>query len=665
MSATPPAMSALPSITAAIERAATLLATDPARAEREAKEIQRTLPNDPRIMLILASARRRQGDPETARALLAPLAKAHPRAARTHYELGVALSDLGERPSAIAALSHAVAVNRELPEAWRALGEQLFAEGDMRAADRAFAEHARASVREPALRGAADAIFEGRLSLAETLLRDRAKAFPTESATLRMLAEVFIRLERHGDAEILSARCLELDPGDDGARFIHADALFRQQKAVQALTHLERLVARAPKDPAYRNMMAACLGLIGEDARVNEIQEGLLADYPRQPKIWLNHGHALKTVGRLPEAVAAYRRCLSLAPWFADAYWGLANLKVARFTEAEVACMRTQLAKPDLPGEDRLHLHYALGRAYEDRGVPAAAFANYAEGAKLRRAKAAYDAAAAIGQMLRAKAFFSEDFFAARAGGGSRSDAPLFIVGLPRSGSTLVEQILASHSAVEGIMELPNIRWIAGELGAPDRYPECLAGIESISFRTFGDAYIDATRIHRKLDRPFFIDKMPNNFHHIGLIHLILPNSKIIDVRRHPMATCFSAFKQHFAQGQAFSYDLGDLGRYYRDYIELMAHFDDVLPRRVHRVIYEDLVNDVEGEIRGLLNYCGLPFEAACLNFHANNRAVRTVSSEQVRRPISREGLDHWHRFEPWLDPLRAALGPALNDWRG
>ena len=250
----------------------------------------------------------------------------------------------------------------------------------------------------------------------------------------------------------------------------------------------------------------------------------------------------------------------------------------------------------------------------------------------------------------------------------SPSAAPIFIVGLPRSGSTLVEQILASHPEVEGTAELPDIGLIAGDLvkGAPGlAYPDVLAGLDAGARAALGERYMEQTRVHRRLGRAHFIDKMPNNFHHIGLIQLILPQARIIDARRHPLGSCFSAFKQHFAQGQGFSYDLADLGGYYRDYAELMEHWGAVLPGRVHRVIYEDLVEDTETEVRRLLDHCGLAFDPACLSFYDNDRAVRTVSSEQVRRPIFRDGLDQWRRYEPWLEPLKTALGPALEGWRG
>jgi tetratricopeptide (TPR) repeat protein len=648
---------------AIVEQAAMLLATDPARAGREAETILRLAPGDPRALLILGSARRRLGDLRAARAVLEPLARAYPRAANTQYELGLTLAELGETPGAAAALRQATALNRDLADAWRALGDLAFRTGDTAAADHAYAEQRRASVTDPVLKGAAQAIFDGRIAEAEQWLRAHLTRHLADAVATRMLAEIYLRQARYGDAETLFARAIELDPGHDGARFSYADALFRQQKAALAIAEVERLLALAPKEPAYLNLLAACLALIGEDARVVATYEGLLAEYPRQPRLWLNYGHTLRAVGRREDAVAAYRKSLDLAPGLGDAYWSLANLKVAALTAADEAAMLAALERPNLAADERLHLHYALGKALEDRQDYATSFAHYAQGAALRRRETPYDPDATTAQVRKSEAMFTADFLAARAGAGSASAAPIFIVGLPRSGSTLVEQILASHSRVEGTMELPEIGLIARRLG-PD-YPAALAGLSPAELAALGDGYIAATRVHRQLDRPVFIDKMPNNFLHIGLISLILPNARIVDARRHPLGSGFSAFKQHFAQGQSFSYDLTDLGRYYRDYLAMMAHFDAVLPGRVHRVIYEDLIEDTEREVRRLLDACGLPFEAGCLKFYENGRTVRTVSSEQVRTPIFRQGLDQWRAYESWLDPLKAALGPALDDWRG
>jgi tetratricopeptide (TPR) repeat protein len=651
------------SLAAAVARAAALLAADPAQAGREAEAVLRFNPQDPRALLILGSSRRRLGQAKAAHALLAPLAQAYPRAANTQYELGMVLAELGQTAAATAALRHATTLNRDLSEAWRALGDLLFNAGEATDAEAAFAQHRRAAVTDPALRPAAEAVLSGDIAGAERMLRSHLLAHLEDSVATRMLAEIYVRQGRHGDAEILFVRCLELDPRHDGARFGYADALFKQQKAAQAIAQVETLLTDAPNEPAYLNLLAACLALVGEDAQVIAIFERLLADYPKQPRLWLNYGHTLRAVGRQDHAVAAYQRCLALAPGLGDAYWSLANLKVTSFSPANEAAMLAALARSDITADDRLHLHYALGKALEDRKDYAASFGHYAQGAALRRIETPYDADETTAQMQRSKAVFTEELFARHAGAGVASSAPIFILGLPRSGSTLIEQILASHSAVEGTMELPDIGFIARGLG-PD-YPEALARTEDRALTALGQSYLDTTQVHRKLCRPFFIDKMPNNFQHLGLIQLILPNARIIDARRQPMGSCFSAFKQHFAQGQSFSYDLVDLGRYYRDYVELMDHFDAVLPGRVHRVLYEDMVEDTETTVRRLLDYCGLPFEEACLRFYENDRTVRTVSSEQVRRPIFRGGLEQWRAYEPWLGPLETALGPALRGWRG
>ena len=644
-------------LNAEIARASAILGADPTAARASARSILRVVPRDPRALLILGSAHRRLGDARAALAILEPLAKAYPRAAHTWYETGAALA-LDARPdAAIEALRHAVGLKPDFAEAWRALGDLLFAQGDQAAADAAFARHDRATIRNPNLHAAGDAILAGRLTDAEDRLRAHLIATPRDAEALRLMADLFLRQGRFADAETLLATALDLEPAHSGARYALADALFRQQKAAAAIVHLEALLAAEPRDLAYRNLMAACLGLIGETARSVELYEDLAADAPAQAKIWLNLGHALRAVGRRNETMAAYRRCIALAPVVGEPYWSLANLKTAAFSADEAAAMVALLGRADLTTEDRLHLNYALGKALEDGGQYSEAFAHYARGAALRAS--AYDPDPLGRLVARGKALFTRE--ALSGPGGSPSDAPIFIVGLPRSGSTLIEQILASHSQVEGTMELPEIRFIADALKP---YPDSCLALSPEARTTLGETYIERTRIYRKTDRPRFIDKMPNNFQHLGLIHLILPEAKIIDARRHPMGSCFSAFKQHFAQGQDFSYDLTALGRYYRDYVDLMAHFDAVLPGRVHRVIYEDVVEDTEGEVRRLLDHCGLAFEPGCLEFHRNARAVRTVSSEQVRRPIFRDGLEQWRNFEPWLGPLKSALGSVLEDWR-
>jgi tetratricopeptide (TPR) repeat protein len=381
----------------------------------------------------------------------------------------------------------------------------------------------------------------------------------------------------------------------------------------------------------------------------------------------MSYGHSLKTARRQDDSIEAYRHAIALAPALGEAYWSLANLKTFRFSDTDLASMTSALKRDDLSDDDRLHFQFALGKALEDAASYRESFAHYTAGNEIRRRSGLFQVQETQAHVRKSKALYTPTFFAARAGAGAAAPDPIFIVGLPRAGSTLLEQILATHSLVEGTMELPDIAGIARELAASDprneagRHSNAVAALTHDELASLGERYLAQTRVQRKSAAPFFIDKMPNNFLSLGLIHLILPNAKIIDARRHPLGCCFSCFKQHFARGQNFSYGLEDIGRYYHDYVELMAHFDAVLPGRIHRVFYERIIDDTEAEVRRLLDYCGLPFEVQCLRFYENERAVRTASSEQVRQPIYRDGVDHWQHYEPWLGPLKAALGSVLD----
>jgi tetratricopeptide (TPR) repeat protein len=651
----------------ALTHAERLLASEPRLAAEQAREILFAVPNHPAATLLLGMAYRRTGDPGKALEVLRPLVAAQPRSGGAHRELGLALGDAGHGEEAVAALRRAVSLQPTMADAWRALGDHLYAMGDTAAADQAYANHIRNSTHDPRLLEPALALAEGRIAVAEPLLRNHLKQFPTDVAAIRMLAEIASRIGRYGDAENLLTRCLELAPGFKAARHNFAVILHRNNKPVEALAQVDELLGSEPRSPSFRNLRAVVLARIGDYESAIRIYDELLREYPQQARIWLSQGHALKTAGRQQESVTAYRRAIALEPGLGEAYWSLANLKTFRFTEADVAAMERQLGRTEISPEDRLQFHFALGKAAEDASDYGRSFEHYDAGNRLRKEAVPYDAGLIHLQVEKSRALFTAEFLAARHGGGCRARDPIFVVGLPRSGSTLVEQILASHSQIEGTMELPDVVGIVKELSGRtrrsevSRYPEVLATMSTDDLRELGERYLRQTRIQRRTDAPYFIDKLPNNWAHTGLIHLMLPEAKIIDARRHPMSCCFSNFKQHFARGQNFSYSLDDLGRYYRDYVTLMAHFDAVLPGRVHRVIYEHMVEDTEHEVRRLLDYCGLPFEDACLRFYENDRAVRTASSEQVRRPIFRDAVEHWRNYEAWLDPLRAALGPALD----
>ncbi|MFM6830785.1 MAG: sulfotransferase, partial [Novosphingobium sp.] len=451
---------------------------------------------------------------------------------------------------------------------------------------------------------------------------------------------------------------IELAPQFTPARANLALVLYRTNRAAEALGELAKVTADDPENIGHANLQAAAYGRIGEFDEALALYDLVLKQVPNQPRMWMSFGHMLKTVGRQADGVAAYRRSIELLPSLGEAWWSLANLKTVRFDDADIAAMQAALQQADLAPEDRWHLDFALGKAHEDRGQAEAAFRHYAAGNALRKMRLPYQAAEITTQVDHAIAAVTPALLAGMAGQGCEAPGPIFVLGMPRAGSTLVEQILASHSMVEGTSELADIGFLARMV---ERYPVGLAELPDRALRDLGEQYLSRTRIQRHTDKPLFVDKMPNNWVHVPFIRLILPNAKIVDARRHPLGCCFSNFKQHFARGQGFSYSLEDMGTYYRDYVRAMAHFDRVLPGVVHRVFYERMVEDTEAEVRALLDHCDLPFEEACLAFHETERAVRTASSEQVRRPIFREGTEGWKAFEPWLDPLMQALGSVLD----
>jgi tetratricopeptide (TPR) repeat protein len=510
----------------------------------------------------------------------------------------------------------------------------------------------------PRLIEAALAMNENRLHDAEPLLRLHLRQDPFDVAAIRMFAEVAGRIGRYKDAENLLRRAVELSPAFTAARANLALVLYRQNRAEEAIGELNRVMAEEPDNPGHTNLAAAAFGRIGEFDEAIGLYETVLKETPKQPRVWMSFGHMLKTVGRQADGIAAYRRAIALMPELGEAWWSLANLKTVRFSDKDIAAMEAALARGNIAGEDRFHLDFALGKALEDRQKISASFTHYTAANARRRSLLPYDPQDTTRFVDGLIAVATPELFASREGQGSDATDPIFILGMPRAGSTLIEQILSSHSAVEGTSELPDIPALAWRGGS---YPASLPPLQAEDLHKLGEEYLQRTRIQRKTERPFFIDKMPNNWAHVPFIRLILPNARIIDARRHPLGCCFSNFKQHFARGQPFSYGLEDMGHYYRDYVRLMAHMDRVQPGKVHRVLYENMVDDTEAEVRKLLDFCGLEFEETCLSFHQTERAVRTASSEQVRQPIFREGTEGWKDFAPFLGPLCDALGPVLE----
>jgi predicted Zn-dependent protease len=649
-------------VDARLMRAAALLETNPAAAALEATEILKEHPGHPAAMMLLGTARRGTGSPEAA-AAFSSLAASQPNSAPVQLELGRTLSVQGRDADALRALNRAVELQPNLAEAWRELAAVHARNSDADACDVAYGHFTRLEPPEKPLVEAHSLLAARRFDAAEILLRRRLAQNSQDPEALRMLAEIAAEREDYVEAERLFERCLEVAPGYSRARLDYARTLHTQQKPQPMLPLLERLLRLEPSNLAYRSLQASALGMLGQNDQSRRILESLISEFPQNEVLRIHYGNALRTGGFAQEAIAAYRQGTELRPSYGEAWFCLANLKTFRFTEAEMHTMLEQAQRPDMSDEDRLQLDFALGKALEDARDYARSFEHYARGNALRRRAVLYQADVNTQFVRGLQKMYSAEFFAERAGAGCPAPDPIFIVGLPRSGSTLLEQILASHSQVEGTRELPDIQGFALELGIREsrikspQFAHPLASLSREQLNALGERYLDQTRPNRVKGAAHFIDKLPSNFFHVGLIQLILPRARIIDARRSALACCFSNFKQHFQAGVWFSYNLDDIGRFYRSYVELMTHYDAVLPGRVHRVRYERLVADFDGEVRRLLEYCGLPFEEQCLRFHETQRVVQTASSEQVRRPLFTEGVDQWRNFEPWLGELKQALG--------
>jgi len=598
------------------------------------------------------------------------LEQTHPRFSRLHQERGLCFVALRDAPRAIESLLRAVNINPALPMSWRMLEGVYRLNGEPDNAATAAAHVATLKALPPEVVTATALFSDGDLAPAEQIVRTYLLTHGDHPEAMRLLAKIGMARDVLDDAETLLEAMLTLAPEHRAARYEYAQTLVLRHKYAKAKEQIQRLLKLDPDNLDYRVTAATAAVGLGDHEAAIALYRGLLADAPDAPDVNLWLGHALKTVGRTEEAVAAYRAAANARPGFGDAYWSLANLKLYRFEDAEIDRMRADEASAWIPPGDRYHLCFALGKALEDRGETAESWSYYERGNALKRAESRYRPEILETNTAEQIRVCSKAFFQRRSGWGASDPDPIFIVGLPRSGSTLLEQILSSHSDVDGTQELPDIQAMVLELQGRDpdydhpRYPAALEDLSAEDVARLGEKYLADTRVYRS-GRPRFIDKMPNNFRHIGLINLILPNAKIIDARREPMSCCFSNLKQLFAQGQEFVYSVEDIARYYRTYLDLMDHWDAALPGRVLRVHHEEVVDDLEGSVRRLLDYCGLAFEPACIDFHKTKRSVRTPSSEQVRQPIFRDGLDQWKTYEPWLTPLKTALGDALERYRG
>jgi tetratricopeptide (TPR) repeat protein len=618
------------------------------------------------LYLIAVTQRYLQRIPE-ALAALELLERHHPQFSRLFQERGHCYVALRDAPNAIAAFLRGVNINPALPASWQMLQSLFRMTGDALNAKIA-GDHIATLAKLPPEIVTANALFsDGDLLPAEAIVRARLLKHGDEVEAMRLLARIGMQQEVFDDAETLLEAVMVIAPDYRAARHDYALTLLQRHKHEQAVQELEKLMRAEPNNRLFRTTYATALVGLGDHEKALALYRELLVDAPQSTDLHLSVAHSLKTLGRQTESIEAYRAAAAARASYGDAWWSLANLKTYQFSDDEIALMRTEEAADATPAVDRYHLCFALGKALEDRADYAESFKFYERGNALKKSESHFRIEPIERNTRLQKMVFTRQFLAARGAKGCPEADPIFIVGLPRAGSTLVEQILASHSRVEGTMELANIPRIVHELLGRDiasdnpRYPHVLTEMSSEELLGLGRKYLEDTRVYRS-GKPFFIDKMPNNFRHVGLIHLILPNAKIIDARRGAMGCCFSNFKQLFASGQEFTYGLEDIGRYYRTYRELMAHWDEVLPGKVLRVQHEDLVEDLDGNVRRLLEFCALEFEPQCLEFYKTERSVRTASSEQVRRPIFKEGIHQWKHFEPWLGPLKQVLGEFADE---
>jgi len=645
-----------------------------AEAVNEATTLRTAYPENRDVLYLLALGLRHLRSIPAALEVLGELERHHPRMSALFQERGHCYVARKDAANAIQAYEQAVQINPALPDAWSMLERLQRMAGNI---DRSWiaAEHVRKLRSVPSEVIRATGLFcEGDLALAERIVRSYLLQHGNQVEAMRLLARIGIAQDILDDAEILLAAALEMAPDYTELRRDYACVLLDRHKHAEAIAQLDLLLATDSGNTEYRTLRAtATVGLGNFEDGIRAFSE-VLAQAGRTSRaladLHLSIGHAQKTLGRRTEAIDSYRKAIAARPNFGDAYWSLANLKTYRFSDADLTLMRQVEAALDTQPFDRYHLCFALGKAYEDRGDFSTAWHYYERGNAQKRAESRYRPELLEQNTALQKQFLTTEFFKLREGYGASSHEPIFILGMPRAGSTLLEQILASHSQVEGTQELSNMPRAVLDLQGynPDlnnpRYPGCLVDISTYELRALGEKFLRDTQVYRN-GRPRFIDKMPNNWRHIGLIHLMLPNSVIIDARREPMACCFGNLKQLYARGQEFAYSIEDMARYYRTYLELMAHWNAVLPPgRILRVLHEEVVEDLEGSVRRILAHCGLEFEPACIEFHKTRRSIRTASSEQVRQPIYREGLDQWRNFEPWLGPLKDALGDALVRYR-
>ncbi|MEX2125266.1 MAG: sulfotransferase [Woeseia sp.] len=627
-------------------------------------------PNDVNVLGLRGAVLIKLNRLEEAEQSLRQTIRLAPTFAKPHEDLGLVLLSLKRPAEAADVLRNAVRLDPELELAWFNLGKALAQLGFGKEADESFEKSFSLNPERKKLAHAAEHHKEGRLEEAERLYREVVRDNPNNVDALRMLGRIAVSAGRNTDAERLYRRAVKLAPDFAGAITELGRVLKEQNRFEESIECFERVIELEPDNAQAHFQLAGALAPAALTYRAIESYEKALELQPKFPGATLGLGHVLKTVGRQDEAIAAYRECIRLRPDNGESYWSLANLKTYRLTDDDIAAMEKSLANKELTDQSRVNFLYALAKAHEDRGDFDSAWEFYAKGNATQRMLEKYDPVQTEVMHDAVIDVFSAGFLRDKEAAGNPDplpdfQSPIFIVGLPRSGSTLIEQILASHSQVEGTSELPYVGRVATSLNRNRadgiNYPEAVRELAAEHFQALGQQYLELAQMHRTEGKPRFIDKMPNNFPTVGFLHLILPNATIVDARRHPLDACLSCYRQLFAKGQTFTYDLIDIGEYFLEYERMMDHWHAVLPGKVITVQYEAVVGNFDVEVRRLLEHCGLPFEEACLRFYETDRPVRTASSEQVRQPIHARSIGFWKRYDDKLDELKEVLAPSLE----
>jgi len=607
----------------------------------------------------LSLCSRYQENYKQALAILNNVIKIDPNYARAFQEFGHNYFKLNNLKMALKSYLRAVRYNPTLHASW--LGILGIKNVDQTTIDLATKNVLYLKNLPPELKSVSSFIYEGKFKKADHLCRDFLKTNPHDVEAMRLLAKVGKELHVYDDSEFLLESCLVFDKDNVEVALDYIDVLIKRQKYGKALEEATKLYERDENNLSFMIAYAVTLQQTNKQKEALEIYNKILSVDKKNPEILVSKGHLQKTFGDVEASISSYKKSYQLDKYYGDAYWSLANLKTYEFTDKEIKQIEEMIIDEYVSDNEKIYMNFALGKAYEDRDEFDKSFTYYQKGNALKKQFTKFDLDMFSEECKNQKDVCTLDLFETKEKWGLESKEPIFILGLPRVGSTLLEQILASHSAVEATHELPNILALSHKLNLrkvldkTSRYPDILLSLSAPQLKMIGEQYIKDAEVFRS-NKPFFIDKMPNNFRHIGLIKLILPNAKIIDIRRNSMSACFSCYKQLFAEGQEFTYDFNDLAGYYNNYVELMDHWNKALPDQILSINYEDLVNDFEYSVNKILDYCDLPFEEECLSFYKNKRSVRTPSSEQVRQPIYKSGIDYWKNYEPYLNVLKTEL---------